>query len=94
MMIDIVPESDKVYSHIYSFYLWAAVPILVAAAIVMLILRPIYVIALCDLYSDYLDEKNIEVELPEEPTKSTSALVVFGLIGFIAAVVYMYQIAT
>lgn len=91
MVSDIVPGQDEIYGNIYSFYLWAAVPILVAAAIVMLILRPIYVIALCDIYSDYLDEKNIEVDLPEEPTKSTSTFVVFGLTCFIVAVVYIYR---
>jgi len=57
MALDIVPKGDEIYGHIYTFYFWAAVPILIAVAIVVLFLRPIFILALCDLYSDYLDKK-------------------------------------
>lgn len=70
MTVDIVPEGDKVYAHIYNFYFWAAVPILIAVAIVMLFLRPIYVLALCDLYSDHLDRQGNKVTPPESLSKS------------------------
>ena len=68
-----------------------AVPLLIAVAIVALVLRPIYVLALCDLYSDHLDAKGIAVTLPESPPKSISALVVFLCICLILAVVFMYR---
>jgi hypothetical protein len=89
--VDIVPEGSEVYGHIYTFYFWAAVPLLTAVAIVMLLLRPIYVLALCDLYSDHLDAKGIEVTLPESPPKSIRALVVFLCICLILAVVFIYR---
>ncbi len=91
MAVDIVPEGDEVYGHIYTFYFWAAVPILIAVAIIMLFLRPIYVLALCDLYSDHLDRKGSEVTLPENPSKSISAIVAFGCICLIMAVVFIYR---
>ena len=91
MVVDVVPKGDEVYSHIYTFYFWAAVPILIAVAIVMLVLRPIYVLAICDLYSDYLNEKGVEVELQENPAKSTSVIVVFCCLCLIIAVIYMYR---
>ncbi len=91
MVADIVPESDEIYGHVYRFYFWAAVPILVAVAIIMLFLRPIYVLALCDLYSDYLDQKGTDIALPENPSKSMSAVVAFGCICVIMAVVYLYR---
>lgn len=92
MAVDIVPKDDEIYGHIYTFYFWAAVPILIAVAIVMLFLRPIFVLALCDLYSDYLNEKGEVIDLPDNPPKSISAIVVFGCLCAILAVVYLYRI--
>ncbi len=87
--LDTVPGGSERYGDIYTFYLWGAVPLLIAVAIVMLLLRPIYVLALCDLYSDHLDAKGIEVTLPESPPKSISALVAFLCLCLIVAVVFM-----
>lgn len=92
MAVDVVPKGGEIYGHIYTFYFWAAVPILIAVAIVMLVLRPIFVLALCDLYSDYLNEKGVEIELPDNPAKSTSAIVAFGCLCLILAVLYMYRV--
>src|SRR5690554_7631938 len=58
----------------------------------MLVLRPIFVLALCDLYSDYLNEKGVEIELPENPAKSVSAIVAFGCLCLILGVIYMYRV--
>ncbi|WIO73600.1 hypothetical protein QP938_09875 [Porticoccaceae bacterium LTM1] len=91
MTVDIVPKGDEIYGHIYTFYFWAAVPILIAVAIIMLFLRPIYVLALCDLYSDHLDRKGTDITLPDNPPKSVSAIVAFGCICVIIAVVYVYR---
>lgn len=92
MALDVVPKGGEIYGHIYTFYFWAAVPILIAVAIVMLVLRPIFVLALCDLYSDYLNEKGVEIELPENPAKSISAIVAFGCLCLILTVIYMYRV--
>lgn len=92
MVVDIVPEGDEIYGHIYTFYFWAAVPILIAVAIVMLFLRPIYVLALCDLYSDHLNRKGETANLPENPSKTMSALVAFWSFCIILAAVYTFRI--
>lgn len=89
--VDIVPKGGEIYSHIYTMYFWVAVPILIAVAIIMLLLRPIYVLALCDLYSDHLTEKGEEVVLPENPTRSVSAIVAFSCFCLIMAVTYLYR---
>jgi len=90
--VDIVPKGDEIHGYIYTFYFWAAVPILIAVAFIMLLLRPIYVLALCDLYSDHLNKKGEVVELPDNPPKSVSAIVAFGCLCIILAVVYLYRI--
>ena len=89
--VDVIPKGGEVYGHIYTFYLWAAVPILIAVAIVVLVLRPIFVLAVCDLYSDHLNEKGIKVELPENPPQSVSAITTFCCLCLIVAVIYMYR---
>ena len=91
LVVDIFPEGNKVYSHIYDFYLWMAVPIVIALAVVMLLLRPIYVLALCDLYSYYLENKEVSPSLPIDVSKGRSALVVFGLTVIALGVVYLFR---
>ncbi len=91
VVVDIVPAHDEIYGHIYTFYFWAAVPILIAAGMVMLFLRPVYVLALCDLYSDHLKNRNEEVNLPANPTKATSAMVAFAVLCVLVGVVFMYR---
>ncbi len=91
MAVDIVPEGGEVYGHVYTFYLWAAIPIMVSMAFVMLLLRPIYILALCDLYSDYLEREEIPVELPENPSNSASALVAFGCLVLMVVVAYLFR---
>ena len=68
-----------------------AVPIVIALAAVMLLLRPIYVLALCDLYSDYLESKEVSPSLPSDVSKGRSALVVFGLTVIASGVVYLFR---
>ena len=91
LVVDIFPEGNEVYSHIYDFYLWMAVPIVIALAVVMLLLRPIYVLALCGLYSDYLENKEVSPSLPKDVSKGRSALVVFGLTVIALGVVYLFR---
>jgi hypothetical protein len=90
-MIDIAPGSDEIYGHIYTFYYWAAIPIMIAMGIVMLILRPVYILSTCDLYSDHLERKGEAVQLPENPSASVSALVAFGCLCVILAVAYLFR---
>jgi hypothetical protein len=87
--IDIVPDGGEVYSHIYEFYLWTAVPLLIATGFVMLILRPVYIISLCDLYSNHLANNSEKLILPDNPPKSFSALVAFLVFCLIIAAVYI-----
>lgn len=89
-LADIVPRGEEIYSHIYTIYFWLAVPLLIAVAIVMLILRPIYVLALCDLYSDHLNKKDEKVTFPDNPPVSLSALIAFFILCLILAAVFFY----
>jgi hypothetical protein len=89
--VDIVPDGDDIYSRIYTIYMWVALPILIALSIVMLLLRPIYVVAICDLYSDYLEKQGKEISMPEDLPKPVSAFIVFLAVCIIVAAVFLFR---
>jgi len=62
-----------------------------AVAVIMLFLRPVFVLALCDLYSEHLNRRGEAVALPENPPKSVSALVVFGCLCLLVAVAFFLR---
>lgn len=55
--LELAPGKDDLYGHMFEFFFWAGGPVLAAAAVVMLFLRPLYVLAMCDLYSDHIAKK-------------------------------------
>jgi len=86
--VDIVPANRPVYAYVYEFYLWAAVPILVAVGIVMLVLRPVYVIALGELYAE--DQQRIGTAGPAPATSPVAARALVLFVGLLAAVALAY----
>ena len=89
--VDVVPANGEVYSHMYTIYFWLGVPILIAVGVVMLVLRPIYVLALCDLYSDHLENRGFPVDLPENPPTAVSALVTFVVLCVLLGTAFLYR---
>ena len=63
-----------------TFYNYMIIPICFATLSVVVVLRPLYIISICDLYSDYLEENKEEAELPDNPTKGRSALITFVIL--------------
>ena len=63
-----------------AFYNYMIIPICFATLSVVVVLRPLYIISICDLYSDYLEENKEKVELPDNPTKGRSALITFVIL--------------
>jgi len=88
----LLPQRERdTAGFIYTFYLWVGIPICLSVGIIQMFLRPVYVIASCHIYSDYLNEKQEKILLPTPPSKSFSALVVFGALLIILAVVFIYR---
>ena len=90
-LTDDIPVSDLALATKYDLYLWLALPISSAAAIIMLFFRPIYILALCDLYSDFLKETGEAVTLPESPRNSVSATIIFGALCLILIAIFFYH---
>lgn len=62
-------------------YLFFIIPVGIALSVVMVILRPIYILSLCDMYSEYLYKNNAEVPLPSDPSNGKKAAVIFLLLS-------------
>ena len=78
-------------NNIAMFYFYMAVPICFAVGLIMFFLRPIYILSLCNLYSDYLKANNKTVELPDNPPRAISALVVFAILCIAVLVVFYFR---
>lgn len=78
-------------NNIANIYLYIALPICFSAGFIMFFLRPIYLLNLCNLYSDYLKTNNITVELPDNPPRAISALVIFAILCLAALVIFYYR---
>ena len=92
LMIAFDPMPHKaVYGKVYELYLLIGFPIVIAVAIIQVFLRPIYLISLCDIYSDYLKEKGEEAVLPQCPNRAVSAAIIFGLLCILIGVIFLYR---
>lgn len=92
MSTDLIADSDQATGDLYRIFLYAAIPLMLALGIIMLVLRPIYILALCDLYSDHLQKQGLPVELPDSPSRGLSALVAFACVCLIVAVAWVYRL--
>ena len=82
-----------VAGQMYTIYFWFAVPILVAAGVVMLFLRPIYVISSCDIYADYVQElqENLMLPPPPEQARGGSAMAVLIVLALAVLGVVLFR---
>jgi len=96
MFPDLVDFSAPVESNIYKFYVWAGVPLMVSVGLVLLFLRPVYLISACDIYADYVAGREENLMLPPPPGGSSShgavtAAVIFALL-ILAAMIFRDQL--
>lgn len=84
-----------VESQIYKFYFWAGVPIVISTGVIMMFLRPIYLISACDIYADYVRERQENLVLPPPPrgmvNSDTFAFVVAAILAFLVLAAVKYR---
>ncbi|PIU17729.1 MAG: hypothetical protein COT18_12480 [Elusimicrobia bacterium CG08_land_8_20_14_0_20_59_10] len=81
-----------VESRIFTFYLWAGLPIVSATGIVMLFLRPVYIISACDIYAGYVREREENLMLPPPPRRGgMDAFIAFFLLALAVLIVVFYR---
>lgn len=75
---------------IYTFYVFAGVPMLVALFFIQVFFRPIYILSACRIYSNYVRENNIPIALPTV-SKFSSTIVAFLVLAAIIGTVFLYR---
>lgn len=78
-------------TQMYAFYFWVGIPTLLSTGVILVFLRPVYIITSCDLYSQYLT-KNSEVPLLNEKAgKWLSAIIVLLTLMLFVLVIYLFR---
>ena len=90
----LMPEEVATSSGIKHVYLSATIPLMIALAIVVVILRPVYVIAMTDLYADHLEATGQPVELERNPSRLLRVAVGAGVLGVmvLTAAVFRHEL--
>lgn len=78
-------------SIIFAFYLYIGVPLLLALFIIVVLLRPLYIISATRIYMDYATENGLPLRLPTPSSKGLSALIGFVVLCILIALVMLYR---
>ena len=87
---------DGVYSNsgnldVVKIYQYMIIPIGIAAMVVMIFLRPVYILTLCNLYSDFLESTDEKPILPNDPSVGKKALYVFAFMCLLMILVIIFR---
>tara|TARA_B100000780_G_C21080669_1_gene435137 strand:+ start:170 stop:1483 length:1314 start_codon:yes stop_codon:yes gene_type:complete len=87
---------DSIYTDsgglaIPKIYQYLMIPVSFALLVVMIFLRPIYILTICNLYSDYLASINEQPVLPDDPSTGVKAGIVFGFLCILAILVIIFR---
>ena len=76
---------------VYKFYFWMGVPILISVGVILVFLRPIYIIASCAMYTQYVKEEELDLSLPVPSSNALRGLVIFLVLVIILAILYFFR---
>ena len=75
---------------ILGFFKLAGIPLLVAVGVVVVFLRPLFVISLCEIYSEQMEARGEQMEFSKPPGRGAAALVAFGIVAALLIVGAIY----
>lgn len=86
-----ISYADGAAQALYAAYSAAGVPALAGVAILMLFLRPIYVLSMCELFSRDLEARQLTTRLPPTPTAglNASVMLIAGAVGVLSAALFL-----
>ena len=95
-IITMVFMGDAIYADsgglaIPKIYQYLMIPISFATLVVIIFLRPIYILTICNLYSDYLVSINEQPVLPDDPSIGVKAGIVFGFLCILTILVIIFR---
>lgn len=88
---DLVEAMNIKTSGVHKVFIVLGLPMLGYLSVVMLFLRPIYLISACRIYVNYARDYNIKMNLPEKSPSVLSSLFLFGLLCLIAGAIVIFR---
>ena len=94
--VGVIFMTPYIFSHMsssndmYTFYAFVGFPMLIALFFIQVFFRPIYILSACRIYSNYVRENNIPIELPTV-SRFSSTIVAFLVLGIIIGTVFLYR---
>ncbi len=82
---------EEIYSSMYGILLLLGIPIFIAVGLLKIFVRPLYILFLFDLYSDYMLEKRQVVTIPSKNTDAKTALWFFAFLIFLMLAVILFH---
>lgn len=74
----------------YTVYMMVLLPLILTLFFIQVFFRPIYILSACRIYSNYIRENDIKVELPTV-SKFYSSVVLFLVLCLIVGTVFIYR---
>lgn len=87
----LVPYGESIYDKVFWFYLWVAIPMLAGVLVVIIFLRPIYLLGIGNLYLRYMAEQGEAIVLPRPEKGYIDGLAAFCVLGIFITVAYVYR---
>ena len=86
-----IGSEEEVYSHIYTIYLYTAIPAFIAVGFLHVFIRPFYILALFDVYSDYMIETGKKIVAPKRNAFAQTSTWVFAFIIVLIIIVFLFR---
>ena len=88
---DIVVTNSYGHMSVSWLYKFIGLPIFAILTVLMLVLRPVYIISACRIYANYARDKNIRLDLPTQSSGAISSLIAFIALCLIVGVIVLYR---
>ncbi len=88
---NVMSDTKDITEGIYGFYMWVGIPAAVGIGVVIVILRPIYLISLCDVYSDHIDNSEAEKITLDRASRGENTFYAFVLIAIVILLIYIFR---
>ena len=89
-MVSYIFSQMSNHNDMHTFYTFIGIPIFVSLFFIQVIFRPIYILSACRIYSNYIRQNNIPINLPTV-SKFTSTIIAFIVLAIIVCTIFLYK---
>lgn len=87
----LVDTDKEIYGQVYSIYVWVGLPAMAGVGVVMMFLRPFYILAICELYYRQGPLDKVEAAIQDKGNGYLDSIVAFTVLILLTLVAYLYR---